>query len=100
MALLTTIAITVQLGWLHLTHYTYGRKCRSPVNWEELGEMRLIGPEWVEQPIGIMNINRERMKIAHDRQKSYADKKRKELEFQIKDKLFLGICPSRGIMRF
>lgn len=39
-------------------------KCRSPLNWEEVGEMRLIRPEWVRQTIEIVKIIRERMKIA------------------------------------
>ncbi|GKG42156.1 putative reverse transcriptase domain-containing protein, partial [Tanacetum coccineum] len=51
----------------------YGRKCRSPIMWAEVGDGQLIGPELVQI--------KDRLKAARDRQKSYADKRRKPLEF-------------------
>ncbi|GKG27770.1 putative reverse transcriptase domain-containing protein, partial [Tanacetum coccineum] len=54
----------------------YGRKCRSPVCWAEVGEVQLTGPEIVQ----------ETMQAARDRQKSYADLKRKPMEFEVGDK--------------
>ena len=51
----------------------YGRKCRTPVCWDEVGEKRLIGLEIVQDTTEKVNMIRERLKIANDRQKSYAD---------------------------
>ena len=54
----------------------YGRKCRTPVCWDEMGERRLIGLEIVQDTTEKVNMIRERLKIANDRQKSYADNRR------------------------
>ena len=45
----------------------YGRKCRSPVYWDEIGERQVIGPELVQDTIEKIKIIRKRMKIAQDR---------------------------------
>ncbi|GJW29005.1 putative reverse transcriptase domain-containing protein [Tanacetum coccineum] len=60
----------------------YGRKCRSPVIWTEVGESQLIGPEIVQETTEKIVQIRERLKMARSRQKSYADKRRKSLEFK------------------
>lgn len=52
----------------------YGRKCRTPVSWEEVGDQNLMGPEFVQDTSKKIRIIRDRMKAAQDRQKSYADK--------------------------
>ena len=54
----------------------YGRLCRSPICWEEVGDRVLMGPEIVEQTTHKIRIIRARMKAAQDRQKSYADNRR------------------------
>ncbi|GJV30851.1 putative reverse transcriptase domain-containing protein [Tanacetum coccineum] len=51
----------------------YGRKCRSPVLWAEIGESSLIGPELVQETTDIVVLIKEKLKAARDRQKSYAD---------------------------
>ncbi|GKD33017.1 hypothetical protein Tco_1248526 [Tanacetum coccineum] len=43
---------------------------------------------------------RDRMQAAHDRQKSYADKRRRSFEFEIRDKVLLKVAPWKGVMRF
>ena len=78
----------------------YGRKCRSPVHWDEVGERSLLGPEIVQHTAKVVEKIRERMKIAQSRQKSYADKRRKDLEFAIGDHVFLKVAPMKGVMRF
>ncbi|GJZ88339.1 putative reverse transcriptase domain-containing protein [Tanacetum coccineum] len=57
----------------------YGRKCRSPVLWAEIGDSRLIGPEMVQETTDKVVVIRDRLKAARDRQKSYADNRRKPL---------------------
>ena len=47
-----------------------------------------------------MKGNRERLKAAQDRQKSYADKKRRPVEFQVGDRVMLKVSPWKGIIRF
>ncbi|GJU61838.1 putative reverse transcriptase domain-containing protein [Tanacetum coccineum] len=60
----------------------YGRKCMSPVLWAEIGEGSLIGPELVLETTGKVALIKEKLKAVRDRQKSYADKRRKPLEFE------------------
>ena len=67
----------------------YGRKCHSPVHWDEVGQRRYLGPELAEQATKAIKKIRQRMKIAQSRQKSYADKRRCPLEFEVGDKVFL-----------
>ena len=78
----------------------YGRKCRTPVYWDEVGEKRLIGPEIVQVTTDKINVIREKLKIARDRQKSYADNRRRNLEFKVGDRVFLRVSPWKGILRF
>ncbi|KAJ0081607.1 hypothetical protein Patl1_12146 [Pistacia atlantica] len=78
----------------------YSRKCRTPVCWDEVGERKLLGPEIVQDTNEKINIIKARLKAAQDRQKSYADKRRRELEFQVGDKVFLKVSPWKGVLRF
>ena len=77
----------------------YGRKCRTPVCWDEVGESRLISLEIVKDTTEKVNMIRERLKIANDRQKSYADNRR-DLKFEMGDQEFLRVSPWKGILRF
>ena len=78
----------------------YGRKCRTPVCWDEVGERRLIGPELVHITLDKIQIIRDRLKITRNRQKSYADKRRRDLQFKVGDRVFLKVSPWKGILRF
>ncbi|GJW44827.1 putative reverse transcriptase domain-containing protein [Tanacetum coccineum] len=68
----------------------YGRKCRSPIMWAEVREGKLIGPELVQETIEKVSQIKDRLKAARDRQKSYADKRRKPLEFSVAYRLRLS----------
>ncbi|GJX32590.1 putative reverse transcriptase domain-containing protein [Tanacetum coccineum] len=75
----------------------YGRKYRSPVIWTEVRESQLIVPEIMQETTEkIVQIN-ERLKTARSRQKSYADKRRKPLEFQVGDRVLLKVSPWKGV---
>ncbi|KAA0047501.1 hypothetical protein E6C27_scaffold498G001280 [Cucumis melo var. makuwa] len=78
----------------------YERPCRTPVCWNEVGERKLVGHELVQITTNNIKLIRENLRIAHDRQKSYADKRRRNLEFQVGDQVFLKLSPWRGVIRF
>ncbi|GJR92502.1 putative reverse transcriptase domain-containing protein [Tanacetum coccineum] len=76
-----------------------GRKCRPPVLWAEIGESTLIGPELVQETTDKVMLIKEKLKAAGDRQKSYADNRRK-LEFEVEDRVLLKVSPWKGVIRF
>ncbi|XP_076960632.1 uncharacterized protein LOC143637047 [Bidens hawaiensis] len=78
----------------------YGRKCRTPVCWSEIGDNQLSGPEIVQRTTDQVIQIRERLKAARDRQKSYADIRRKPLEFKEGDKVLLKVSPWKGVVHF
>ncbi|GJU71233.1 putative reverse transcriptase domain-containing protein [Tanacetum coccineum] len=78
----------------------YGRKCRSPILWAEVGEGQLIGPELVQETTEKISQIKDRLKVARDRQKSYADKRRKPLEFSVGDYVLLKVSPWKCVVRF
>ena len=63
----------------------YGRKCRTPLCWDEVGERKLLGPEIVQVIADNVEVIRDRLKLAQDRQKSYVDNQRRDLEFLVGD---------------
>nr|GFC70753.1 reverse transcriptase domain-containing protein [Tanacetum cinerariifolium] len=78
----------------------YGQKCRSPVCWTEVREAQILGPELIQETTEKIVQIKERMQAALDRQKSYADLKRKPMEFQVGDKVMLKVSPWKGVVRF
>ncbi|GJV59449.1 putative reverse transcriptase domain-containing protein [Tanacetum coccineum] len=78
----------------------YGRKCRSPVCWAEVGDARLTGPELVHETTEKIVQIKHRMQAARDRQKSYANVRRKPREFQVGDRVMLKVSPWKGVVRF
>ncbi|GKD15984.1 putative reverse transcriptase domain-containing protein [Tanacetum coccineum] len=78
----------------------YGRKCRSPVCWTEVGEAQILGPELIQETTEKIIQIKQRMQAARDRQKSYADLKRKPMEFQVRDKVMLKVSPWKRVVRF
>ena len=78
----------------------YGRRCRSPVHWYEAGESEITAPEFVEDTTQAVKKIQTRMKSAQIRQKSYADRRRRPLEFQVGDSVFLKVSPFKGVIWF
>nr|XP_027083685.1 uncharacterized protein LOC113705986 [Coffea arabica] len=77
----------------------YGRRCRSSIRWDEVGERKILDPTvipWMEEAHEKVKLIRERLQTAKSRQKSYADTRRKDLEFEIGDKVFLRVKPMKG----
>ncbi|GJS83344.1 hypothetical protein Tco_0749885 [Tanacetum coccineum] len=73
---------------------------KSPVLWAEIGESSLIGPELVQETTDKVVLIKEKLKAARDRQKSYADNRRKPLEFEVGDRVMLKVSPWKGVIRF
>ena len=78
----------------------YGRKCRTPVRWMELNEHKVIGPNIVKDMEEKVQVIRKRLKAASDRQKSYANLKRRDIEYEVGDKVFLNVSLWRKILWF
>ncbi|GKD38082.1 putative reverse transcriptase domain-containing protein [Tanacetum coccineum] len=78
----------------------YGRKCRSPICWAEVGDVQLTGPEIIHETTEKIVQIRQRLQAARDRQRSYANVRRKPLEFQVGDRVMLKVSPRKGVIRF
>nr|AAX96226.1 retrotransposon protein, putative, Ty3-gypsy sub-class [Oryza sativa Japonica Group]ABA92682.1 retrotransposon protein, putative, Ty3-gypsy subclass [Oryza sativa Japonica Group] len=78
----------------------YGRKCRTPLFWDQTGERQLFGTEVLTEAEEKVRTIRERLRIAQSRQKSYADNRRTELTFEAGDYVYLRVTPLRGVHRF
>ena len=77
----------------------YERKCRTPLCWIELSEKKIVGLDLIQQTEEKVKMIGERLKVATDRQKSYADLKRKDNRYEIDEKVFLKVSPWKKAMR-
>ena len=71
----------------------YKRKCRTPLCWTELNEKKVISLDLIQEIEENMKMIRERLKVAANRQKFYADLKRKYIQYEIGEKVFLKVSP-------
>jgi hypothetical protein len=78
----------------------YGRQCRTPLNWSEPGERWYLRPDIVKGTEAKVQWIRHHLKEAQAWQKSYADKWRRPLFFQVKDHVYLKVSPMKGANRF
>jgi hypothetical protein len=78
----------------------YGRKCRTPLYWDQTGERQFFGPELIQEAEEQVRILRENLRVAQTRQKSYADNRRRPLEFEEGYYVYLKVSPLRGLRRF
>jgi len=77
----------------------YGRRCGTPLCWYQDGEAILVGPELLEQTTKKVRMVRNRMQASHSRQKTYADRRRRPLEFAAGDHVFLRVTRTTGVGR-
>nr|GEY10374.1 retrotransposon protein, putative, Ty3-gypsy subclass [Tanacetum cinerariifolium] len=85
---------------LHRLKPLYGRKFRSPILWAEVGERNLIGLKLAQETTENISQIKDILKVTRDRQKSYADKRRKPLEFNVGEYVLLKVSPWKGVVRF
>ncbi|XP_070028612.1 uncharacterized protein [Nicotiana sylvestris] len=78
----------------------YGRRCRSPVGWFEPGEARLLCTDLVQDALDKVNVIQERLRTAQSRQKSYANRKGRDVSYMVGEKILLKVSPMKGVMRF
>jgi ribonuclease HI len=78
----------------------YGRKCRTPLMWSEVGDRVIEGPDFIAAAEDKVAEIRENLRAAQSRQKSYADKRRRPLSFNVGDHVYLKVSPIRGTRRF
>ncbi|GKF68121.1 putative reverse transcriptase domain-containing protein, partial [Tanacetum coccineum] len=78
----------------------YGQKSRSPVCWAEVGEVQLTGPKIVQETTEKIIQIKQKIQADRDRQKSYANLKRKPMEFQVRDRVMLKVSPWKGVVHF
>ena len=78
----------------------YGRPCQSPICWTEVGERSITGPDLIRDTSKKVDLIRKCLLTAQNRQKSYADKRRRPLEFEVGDHIFWKVMPKRGVVRF
>ncbi|XP_073138411.1 uncharacterized protein [Henckelia pumila] len=76
----------------------YERPCRSLVLWTEIGERSELGPEIDQQTAEVVTKICDRMRTAQSRQKSYADHRRRDLEFLVGDHVFVRVAPMKGVI--
>jgi hypothetical protein len=78
----------------------YGRRCQTPLFWNETGERKVFGPNILQEVEKQVRMVRENMRVAQSRQKSYADHRRRELSFDVGDFVYLKVSPMRGLCHF
>jgi hypothetical protein len=78
----------------------YGRRCRTPLSWSETSERKIFGPDLVVEAEDMVKVIQANLKTAQSRQKSYADQRRKPLQFQVGDFVYLRVSPTKGVQRF
>jgi hypothetical protein len=78
----------------------YGRQCRTPLNWIELGEKAIFDPDIVVEAEATVRRIQENLKAAKFRQESYTNKRRRPLQFEIGDHVYLKVSPIKGVKRF
>ena len=78
----------------------YGRKRRTPLNWIEVGDHGYFGPDFIKEAREQVSIIQSHLKAAQSRQKTYADKRRRPLQFEVGDHVYLKVSPMRGVHRF
>ena len=78
----------------------YGRRCRSPIGWFDAFEVRPWGTDLLRESLDKVKLIQDRLLMAQSRQKSYADRKVRDLEFMVGERVLLKVSPMKGVMRF
>ncbi|KAL2226381.1 UNVERIFIED_CONTAM: Transposon Ty3-I Gag-Pol polyprotein [Sesamum indicum] len=85
---------------LPLMEFAYNNSFHSSIGMAPYEALQLEGPELVQETVDKIKTVEKCLKAAQDRQKSYVDKHRREIEYKVREKVFLKVSPWRGILRF
>jgi hypothetical protein len=75
----------------------YGRRCKTPLNWSQAGEREIFGPDLVLEAEEKVRVIKKNLEAAQARQKSYHDKRRKHLQFEVGNHVYLKVSPTKGV---
>ena len=78
----------------------YGKKCRTPLNQVEVGHRGYFGPDFIKEAREQVSVIQSHLKAAQNSQKAYADKRKRPLQFEVGDHVYLKVSPMRGVHRF
>ena len=78
----------------------YERPCRSPVCWTEVGKRPTTGLDLVRDTFKKVELIQKFLLTTQSREKSYTDRQRRPLEFEVGDHVFLKVMPKRGVVKF
>ena len=78
----------------------YGKRCTSSVGWFEVEESSILFPEIIHEVVEKVRMIKDRLATAYSHQKSNADNRKRALEFEVGDQVYLKISPMKGVMRF
>jgi hypothetical protein len=78
----------------------YGQRCQTLLFWSEAGERKVFGPDILQEAKKQVHMVRENLRVAQSRQKSYANRRRRELSFEVGDFLYLKVSPMRVLHCF
>jgi hypothetical protein len=78
----------------------YGRKCRTPLYWNQTGETQVFGLDVLRDAEEQVRMIIDNLRVAQSRQKSYAHTHRRELTFEVGDYVYLKVSPMRSVKRF
>jgi hypothetical protein len=78
----------------------YGGQCRTPLFWSQTGESQVFGPEVLKDAERQVHMIMENLKVAQSCQKSYTNKRRRDLSIEVEDFVYLKLSPMRGFRRF
>jgi lysyl-tRNA synthetase class I len=78
----------------------YGRRCQTPLFWNETGERKVFKPDILQETEKQVRMVMENIRVAQSRQKSYADHRTRELSFEVRDFVYLKVSPMRGLRHF
>ena len=78
----------------------YGQKFQSPLYWDNIDETQTLGLELIQDTRDKVHVIKKKMSATLGWQKSYADNRRRPLEFKVGDRVFLKVSPMRGVMQF
>ena len=78
----------------------YGKRCRTPLNWVEVGDRGYFGPDFIKETREQVSIIQSHLKASQSQQIAYTDKRRRSLQFVVEDYVYLKVSPMRGVHRF